>query len=70
MHRQGLVRSLVVVLLDEGIEARLLLQEIGDRRLGGLLFEREMHALVPPVLFGMAGADAFDADAEPEPPDG
>ena len=65
----GLVRTLVVVPLDEGIEARLLLEQIGRRRLSGLLLEREMHALVPTVLLRVAGLDAFDADAEPEPPD-
>ena len=57
------MRALVVVLLDEGIEARLLLQQIRHRRLGGLLLEGEMHALVPAVLLGMTGSDALDASA-------
>jgi len=34
-----------------------------------LLLEREMHPLVPAILLGMAGLDAFEADAKPEPPD-
>ena len=51
------------------IEAGLLLEEVGAGRLGGLLLERQVHAFVAPVLLRVAGLDAFDVDAEPEPPD-
>src|SRR4029078_1559153 len=34
-----------------------------------LLFQGEMHALMAAVLLGMPGFDAFDGDAEPQPPD-
>ena len=44
------MRPLPVELLDEGIEARLLLQDVGRGRLGGFLLQGQMHALVPPVL--------------------
>ena len=36
---QSLVRALIVVTLDEGVEALLLLQEVVARRLGGFLLE-------------------------------
>src|SRR5947209_1794661 len=61
------MRSLVVVLLDERIEARLLLQDVRPGRLGRFLFQRQMHALVPAVLLRMPGCDAFDLDAESQP---
>ena len=41
-----------VELLDEGIEAGLLLQAVHAWRAGGLLLEGEMHALVAAVLLG------------------
>ena len=62
--------SLEVELLDEVIEAGLLLEEVGPCGFGGLLFQGEVHALMPPVLLRVAGLDAFDLDTEPEPPDG
>ena len=55
--------TLGVVLLQKGVEAPLLLQEVGCGGLGRLLLEGEVHALMPSVLFRMAGANALDADA-------
>jgi hypothetical protein len=50
-------------LSTEAIEARLLLEQIRCGRVGGLLFQGEMHALVAAVLLGMARANALNADA-------
>jgi len=49
------VRALVVVDAGEGIEARLLLQEVFSGRLGGFLLQGQMHTFVPAVLLGCAG---------------
>jgi hypothetical protein len=67
---KGLVWPLVIVNPDEPIEALLLLQEVERRRLGGFLLEREMHALMAPVLLRATRLDALDLDPQPEPPDG
>ena len=68
-HVQGLVRPLLVVALKEVIEARLLLQDIGRRRTGRFGLQRQMQAFVPPILLGMAGRDALEANPQPQPPD-
>jgi hypothetical protein len=60
---------LAVVLRDERVEARLLLEHVGRRGLGRLAFERQVHALVTPVLLRLARLDALDRDAEAQPPD-
>ena len=70
VHVERLVRSLLVEDLDELIEARLLLKEIRCRWFGSFLFQSEMHAFMPAVLLRMAWFDAFDANAEPQPPHG
>ena len=62
--------SFVVEFLEEIIEPGLLLQAVHAGGSRGFLFQGEMHALVAAVLLGLAGLDAFDIDAEPEPPDG
>jgi hypothetical protein len=64
------VRPLGVELFPEGVEAVLLLQAVHARRTDGFLLERAMHALVAAVLLRRARLDAFDLDAEPQPPDG
>ena len=69
-HRERLMRTLVVELLDKGVELGLLLKQVGAGGTGGLLFQGQMHALVTAVLLRMTGADAFYADAEPQPPNG
>ena len=70
LHGEGLVRPFDIELADEGIEARLLLQGVDAGRPCGLRLEGEVHALMAAVLLRMAGLDALDGDAEPEPPDG
>ena len=62
------MRPLVVVPVDKCIEARLLLEHIRARGLGGGFFEGEM--LMPPILLGVPGLDAFEANAESQPPHG
>jgi hypothetical protein len=60
----------MVVALDEGVEAGLLLEHVGGGGLGRFRFQGQMHAFVPTVLLGMPGRDALDVDAEAQPPDG
>jgi hypothetical protein len=69
LHVECLMRPLIVVAIDEIIELGLLLQEVAGSRLGGLQLERQVHALVAAVLLRVAGFDAFDRNAEPEPSD-
>jgi hypothetical protein len=61
------VRAFGVELVHEGIELCLLLQRA--RRAGGLFLQGQVHALVAAVLLRMAGLDALDGDAQPQPPD-
>ena len=59
------MRPLLVVLRDERVEPRLLLEHIRRRRLGGFVLQREVHALVPAVLLRLAGLNPLDLNAEP-----
>jgi hypothetical protein len=60
------MRPIPVVAIDEGIEARLLLQDIRGRRFGGFELQRPRHPLVPAVLLGMPRLDALDPNAKAE----
>jgi hypothetical protein len=64
------VRTLGVELFEEFVEAGLLLQAVHAGQAGGLLLERQVHALVPAILLRVTGLDALDQDAETKPPDG
>jgi hypothetical protein len=41
----------------------------GRGGLGGFLLEGEVHPLVAAVLLGVSRPDAFELDAQPQPPD-
>jgi hypothetical protein len=60
--------ALVIELAHEIIEARLLLETIEAWRACGFLLQGEVHALVAAVLLRPAGLDAFDSNAEAQPP--
>src|SRR5580692_483235 len=63
------MRSLLVVIVDEGIELGLLLQEVLPRRFGGFFLQGQVHAFVPTVLLWITRLDTLDADPEAQPPD-
>jgi hypothetical protein len=65
-----LVRSVGVITREEVVEPGLLLEHIRGGRLRCFAFQREVHALVPPVLLWVAGLDPFDLDPQSQPPDG
>ena len=69
LHAEGFVRALIIKDLDEFVEPGLLLQEVGTGRFGSLFFQGEMHAFVAAILLRVARLDAFDTNAEAEPPD-
>ena len=62
--------ALMVVAVDEVIEAGLLLQEVAGGGFGGFLLQGQVHTLMAAVLFGMAGLDAFDLNTQAQPPHG
>ena len=64
------MRPLGVELLEEVVEAGLLLEAVHAGWAGGLLLQGQVHALMAAVLLRMAGPDPLDGDAEPQPPDG
>jgi hypothetical protein len=50
--------------LEEGIEARLLLQEVLSSRFGGFSREREVHSLMTSVLLWPARLEPLEGDPE------
>ena len=64
------MRSFVIVYVQERIKALLLLQEVEGGGFGGFFFQGQVHTFMAGVLLRLAGLDAFDADAELQPPDG
>src|SRR5687767_11131053 len=73
LGRGGLAQRLVRSLLVEGglerIETPLLRPQCRSRRVGGLLLEREMQALVAAVLLRLAGRDPLWHHAGLDQPD-
>ena len=59
-----------VELIPESIEAGLLLKTVHTGWASSLLFQGEMHALMPAILLRLPGFDALDVDAQAQPPDG
>ena len=57
---ERLMRALVVVLRHPVIEPSLLLQDVGRCRFGGFLLQREVHALMTPVLLRVPGLNPFN----------
>jgi hypothetical protein len=57
-----------VELLEKIIEFGLLLQTVQTCGTSGFRFKSEMHALVPAILLWMTRLDAFDGDAQTQPP--
>jgi len=49
------VRSLVVELIEEGVELGLLLKQVGSGGTSGLLLQGQVHALMAAVLLGCPG---------------
>src|ERR1700719_947848 len=70
LHVENLMRSLVVEFLEKIVELALLLETVHACGTSGFVFESEMHALMPTVLLRMTRLDAFDGDAQTQPPDG
>src|SRR5580704_6651631 len=62
------MRSLPVVIVDEGIELGLLLQEVLSWRFGGFFLQGQVHAFVPAVLLWITWSNTLDADPEAQPP--
>src|SRR5437763_8458780 len=63
LSRRGLtqrfVRAFFVILAPKLFKGSLLFLEVLLRRPGGGFFERAMHPLMPPILFGMRRLDPF-----------
>src|SRR5271167_2577981 len=64
---ERLVRAIVVEIVAEAVEARLLFGRRGGRWTRGLRLERGMHALVTPILLRRAGLDALQTNAQLDP---
>jgi hypothetical protein len=58
------VGTFVVEDLGKFVKARLLLKKIGGGGFGSFFFQSKVHAFMTAVLLGMAGLDAFNANAQ------
>jgi hypothetical protein len=62
------MRSLILEAGAELVEFGLLLQEVLRRGLRCLFLQRQVHALVAPVLLRVPGLDALNMNAQAQPP--
>jgi len=62
-HVQSFMGSLLIELVEEGVELGLLLQAVGARGAGGFFFQGQMHAFMAAVLLGMTGLYPLNGDA-------
>src|ERR1700682_5731892 len=62
------MRTFLIELLQKGVELGLLLKNVRCGGASGFLLQCEVHAFMAAVLLGMTGANAFNADAQTEPP--
>jgi hypothetical protein len=58
------MRPLVIEVLDERVEAGLLLEDVARGRLGGFLLAASDASARAAILFRMSGTDPLDLDAE------
>jgi len=63
------MRALMVVAVDEVIEALLMLEQVLRRGFDGFFLQRQVHPLVAVVLLWMPGFDAVNEDPKAQPPD-
>src|SRR5437667_6700036 len=64
------MRTLLVVLDAEVVEASLLAAQVRPGGPSRLVLEGAMEALMPSVLLGVARLDQLGRDTEPDPPHG
>jgi hypothetical protein len=63
------MRSLLFEFAHESTKTRLLLEDVAAGRAVRLLLEGQMHALMAAILLRVAGPDALEGGAQPQPPD-
>ena len=66
---EGFVRTVLVVLLSELVEAPLLAGLVPARRTCGLGLQSSVHPFVSSVLLGVGRLDQLGVDAQADPPD-
>src|SRR6266545_2771165 len=62
------MRPVPVVLVDEGVEARLLLEDVRRGGFGRFFLQRQVHPLVAAVLLWMARFGPLDLNPQSQPP--
>src|SRR5262245_23231914 len=70
MLLKGFVRPFVIEPVTPAFKTQLLGTQMGGRWLRGLGLQGLVHALMPTILFGMTGCNAFMADIQADEPCG